>query len=174
MRIVKVLQLALVGAVGLSLYPIAHADNCSGRWSNVTVSAETIEVAKGHNVTYFHARGSATSDNYAFNGVGMCGGYALAMPDGKLRVVGVCARKTKDGDSYLARNEGFGGSREEREYSQGKPILDGGSPLRQTERPKLVCGEVIATSCPGAAQWVQNMSKDISVFSIVEPDRTHK
>jgi len=100
MKIAKVLQHALVGAVGLSLYPIAHADNCSGRWSNVTVSAETIEVAKGHNVTYFHARGSATSDNYAFNGVGMCGGYALAMPDGKVRVVGVCARKTKDGDSW--------------------------------------------------------------------------
>jgi hypothetical protein len=99
MRIEKVLQLALLGAVGLSLYPAAYADNCSGRWSNVTVSSETIEVAKGHNVTYFHARGSTTSDNSAFNAVGACGGYALSMPDGKVRVVGVCARKTKDGDS---------------------------------------------------------------------------
>jgi hypothetical protein len=32
------------------------ADNCSGNWSNVTVSAETLEVAKGHTVTYFVAR----------------------------------------------------------------------------------------------------------------------
>ena len=27
------------------------ADNCSGNWSNVTQSAETIEVAKAHTVT---------------------------------------------------------------------------------------------------------------------------
>lgn len=101
MRIAKVLLNVLVGAVGLSLYPPAHAEPCSGRWSNVTVSSETMEVVKGHSVTYFHARGSATSDNYsAFNAVGACGGYALVMPDGKVRVVGVCARKNKDGDSY--------------------------------------------------------------------------
>lgn len=86
---------------GLFLKEIAAAENCSGRWSNVTVSSETVEVAKGHSVTYFYARGSATSDNYsAFNAVGACGGYALVMPDGKVRVVGVCARKNKDGDSY--------------------------------------------------------------------------
>src|SRR5579859_4109600 len=68
------------------------ADNCSGNWSNVTVSAETLEVAKGHTVTYFVARGSTTSANSAFNGVGECGGYALATPDGKVRVAGICTR----------------------------------------------------------------------------------
>lgn len=90
----------LLAAAGLIASPLAQADNCSGRWSNVTVASETIEVAKGHSVTYFHARGSATSDGTPFNGVGMCGGYTLVMPDGKVRSVGVCARKNKDGDSW--------------------------------------------------------------------------
>ena len=100
MKAAKLLQAGVVLGTTLFYCQASLADNCSGRWSNVTLSAETIEVSKGHSVTYFHARGSATSDNYAFNGVGMCGGYALAMPDGKVRVVGVCARKTKDGDSW--------------------------------------------------------------------------
>lgn len=75
------------------------ADNCSGNWSNVTQYAETIEVAKGHTVTYFVARGSTTSANSLFNGVGECGGYALATPDGKVRVSGICTRKMADGAS---------------------------------------------------------------------------
>ena len=75
------------------------ADNCNGNWSNVTVSAETLEVAKGHTVTYFVSRGSTTSANSAFNGVGECGGYALATPDGKVRVAGICTRKMNDGTS---------------------------------------------------------------------------
>ena len=33
-----------------------------------------LEVAKGHTVTYFVARGSTTSANSLFNGVGECGG----------------------------------------------------------------------------------------------------
>jgi hypothetical protein len=32
------------------------ADNCNGRWTNVTVSSETLEVAKGHTVTFCGAR----------------------------------------------------------------------------------------------------------------------
>ena len=75
------------------------ADNCNGNWSNVTQYAETIEVAKGHTVTYFVARGSTTSANSLFNGVGECGGYALATPDGKVRVSGICTRKMADGAS---------------------------------------------------------------------------
>jgi hypothetical protein len=46
------------------------ADNCNGNWSNVTISAETLEVATGHTVTYFVSRGSTTSANSPFNGVG--------------------------------------------------------------------------------------------------------
>jgi len=45
------------------------ADNCNGNWSNVTQSAETIEVGKGHTDTYFVARGSTTSANSLFNGL---------------------------------------------------------------------------------------------------------
>ncbi len=100
MRTTKLLQRAGLLTTGLFLCGVSQADNCSGRWSNVTQSSETLEVAKGHSVTHFFARGSATSDNSPNNGVGQCGGYALAMPDGKVRLVGVCARKTKDGDSW--------------------------------------------------------------------------
>jgi len=75
------------------------ADNCNGRWTNVTVSSETLEVAKGHTVTFFVARGSSTSDNSPFNAVGECGGYFVSTPDGKTRAAGVCTRKGKDGDS---------------------------------------------------------------------------
>ena len=77
----------------------AFADNCNGNWSNVTQSVETIEVAKGHTVTYFVARGSTTSANSLFNGVGECGGYALTTPDGKVRVAGICIRRMNDGAS---------------------------------------------------------------------------
>jgi hypothetical protein len=75
------------------------ADNCNGRWTNVTVSSETLEVAKGHTVTFFVARGSTTSDNSPMNAVGECGGYFVSTPDGKTRAAGVCTRKGKDGDS---------------------------------------------------------------------------
>lgn len=77
----------------------SFSDNCNGNFSNVSVSAETLEVATGHTVTYFVSRGTTTSANSAFNGVGECGGYALATPDGKVRVAGVCTRKMKDGSS---------------------------------------------------------------------------
>lgn len=55
--------------------------------------------ANGHTVTYFVSRGSTTSANSLFNGVGECGGYALATPDGKVRVSGICTRKMNDGAS---------------------------------------------------------------------------
>ena len=100
MKTQRLLQATLLLSTGLIVSAPSLADNCSGRWSNVGISSETIEVAKGHSVTYFYARGSATSDNYGFNGVGMCGGYALTMPDGKVRMAGVCARKTKDRDTW--------------------------------------------------------------------------
>lgn len=100
MRTTKLLLKGFVLATSALLCGGAIADNCSGRFSNVTQSSETLEVGKGHSVTFFFARGSATSDNSPHNGVGECGGYALAMPDGKVRLVGVCARKNKDGDSW--------------------------------------------------------------------------
>ena len=78
---------------------VAFADNCSGRYTGVTVSADTHEVAKGHSVTFFTQRGSTVSDNSPFNAVGECGGYTLTMPDGKTMTSGICTRKGNNGDS---------------------------------------------------------------------------
>jgi hypothetical protein len=70
----------------------------TGPTSNI--SAENLEIAKGHKVVYFVSHGSATSENSSDNAVGRCGGYALTLPDGKLKMAGVCVRQTKDGDSW--------------------------------------------------------------------------
>jgi hypothetical protein len=99
MRHTKLLHGLALMVLALASSKASLADNCSGNWSNVTVSAETLEVAKGHTVTYFVARGSTTSPNSLFNGIGECGGYALSMPDGKVRVAGICTRKMNDGAS---------------------------------------------------------------------------
>ena len=75
------------------------AENCSGRYTNVQISSETHEVAKGHAVTFFVARGSSVSDDSYNNAVGECGGYSLTTPDGKTMLAGICTRKGKEGDS---------------------------------------------------------------------------
>jgi hypothetical protein len=49
---------------------IAFADNCSGGFANVGLSAETHEVEKGHSVTFFTVRASILSDNSPYNMVG--------------------------------------------------------------------------------------------------------
>jgi hypothetical protein len=95
----KLMQWSAVLFLTLAWANSSLADNCNGNWSNVTISAETLEVATGHTVTYFVSRGSTTSANSLFNGVGECGGYALATPDGKVRVAGICTRKMNDGAS---------------------------------------------------------------------------
>ena len=78
----------------------ALADNCNGRWTNVTQSAETIDLGDGHTLVIFTARGSSTSENSGHTGVGMCGGYALTTPDGKTRLGYACARKNADGHGW--------------------------------------------------------------------------
>jgi hypothetical protein len=100
MRTSRVLQHVLAATAGLSVYTAALADNCSGRVNNVAISAETIEVAEGHSMVVFAAYSITTSENSANNASGKCGGYAISTPDGKTRSVGVCARRTKDGDSW--------------------------------------------------------------------------
>jgi len=70
---------------------------CNGRVNNVALTSDTIEVDKGHAVTYFVAHSITTSDNSINNAAGKCGGYFITTPDGKTRGVGVCARKSKDG-----------------------------------------------------------------------------
>jgi hypothetical protein len=99
MKTVTLLRSGFIVGAGLFLCSAALADNCSGRYTNVGVSAETLEVAKGHTVTFFVSRGSTVSDNSPFNAVGECGGYFLTMPDGKTMAAGICTRKGKDGDS---------------------------------------------------------------------------
>lgn len=96
----KRVQLTTVFAAGLMLCGGAMGADCSGRWTNVAQSAETLDLGKGHTLTIWSARGSSTSDNSAHVGVGQCGGYALTTPDGKTRVAYACARKNKDGDSW--------------------------------------------------------------------------
>jgi hypothetical protein len=92
-------KLACLGSLTVCLIAptIALADNCTGHFSNTTVSTDSIEIEKGYTLTFFHARGNATSENSVHNGVGMCGGYALTTPDGKTKLVGICTRKGKDG-----------------------------------------------------------------------------
>lgn len=96
LRMTAVCALAAAAMVGGS----AVAAECSGRWTNVSQSAETLDLGKGHTLTIFVARGSTTSENSAMTGVGQCGGYVLTTPDGKSRLAYACARKTKDGDTW--------------------------------------------------------------------------
>lgn len=96
----KRLQVGAVFAAGVIFCGGAIGAECTGRWTNVAQSAETLDLGKGHTLTIWSARGSSTSDNSAHNGIGQCGGYALTTPDGKTRVAYACARKNKDGDSW--------------------------------------------------------------------------
>lgn len=76
------------------------ADNCNGRFNNVTHSISTVEVGQGHSLTSFIFHSITTSDNSINNAAGECSGYALTTPDGKTRMSGICARKTAAGDSF--------------------------------------------------------------------------
>ena len=91
-----------LGISGLAYGTAFAADNCNGRWTNVSQSAETIDLGKGHTLVFFVARGSSTSDNNPiYNAsIGSCGGYVLTTPDGKSRLSYACLRKNKDGDSW--------------------------------------------------------------------------
>ncbi len=100
MTTIKTFQWGATLALAAIFSPACWADNCSGRWTNVTQSAETLDLGKGHTLTIFSARGSSTSDNSAYVGIGQCGGYVLTTPDGKSKMGYACARKNKDGDSW--------------------------------------------------------------------------
>ena len=85
---------------GLFLSEVAAADNCSGHFNNVTHSLSTIEAGKDHVLTSFIFHSITNSENSLNNAAGECSGYALTTPDGKTRLAGACARKTKDGGSF--------------------------------------------------------------------------
>lgn len=98
MRVVKVVGVALAAIASFTVYPTLHAaDNCSGHFNNVTHTLSTLEVGKDHVLTSFIFHSITNSENSGNNAAGECSGYALTTPDGKTRLAGVCARKTKDG-----------------------------------------------------------------------------
>lgn len=47
---------------GVILSGTAIAKECTGRWTNVGQSAETIDLGKGHTLTIFSARGPNQGD----------------------------------------------------------------------------------------------------------------
>jgi hypothetical protein len=101
MRIVKALVVCMAAAAGVFGCPtLQAADNCSGHFNNVTHTLSTVEVGKDHVLTSFIFHSITNSENSLNNAVGECSGYALTTPDGKTRLAGVCARKTKDGGSF--------------------------------------------------------------------------
>lgn len=100
MRINK--QFACLGVFsGFLLVPAVYAaDNCTGHFHNVSQTSETVEIAKGFTLTTFVFHSLTSSDNSANNAMGTCSGYALGSPDGKTKLAGICARKTKNGDNW--------------------------------------------------------------------------
>jgi hypothetical protein len=59
-----------------------------------------VEIGKGFTLTTFVFNSLTSSDNSANNAMGTCSGYALTTPEGKTRLSGICARKTKNGDNW--------------------------------------------------------------------------
>ena len=91
---------ALVLPIASSGGALAAAHECSGHYSSANESTSNIEVAKDHSIVYWTTRQASASDNSAYNGVGMCNGYAITAPEGKVYMGGACALKNKDGDSW--------------------------------------------------------------------------
>jgi hypothetical protein len=79
---------------------VTAADNCTGHFHNVSQTSDTAEIAKGFTLTTFVFYSLTSSDNSANNAMGTCSGYALTTPEGKTRLSGICARKTKNGDNW--------------------------------------------------------------------------
>ena len=102
MRTAKLIHCTLVITAGMSFCGTVYADTCTGRSNNVAISAETLEVPDGHTMTVFVANSIGTSENFPplDSTFGKCGGYSVTTPDGKTRVVGVCVRQNKNGDSW--------------------------------------------------------------------------
>lgn len=82
----------------------ALADNCKGTYHNVGHMADTQDIGAGVKLTSFMGLSSSTWTENNESRVGSCAGYAISLPDGKARVVFVCARKNAAGD--VAVDEG--------------------------------------------------------------------
>ena len=97
----------LISAVLLSagIASNSYADNCSGHYTAVFTAYDSAEIDKGHSIAYGSNRNSVTSDNSAYNGVGVCSAIILTTPDGKMQMKYSCVRKTPDGDSWSLTGE---------------------------------------------------------------------
>ena len=76
------------------------ADNCSGYYGSEGATSETVELSKGVKVTYFTSHETVSSGDSAYNGLGGCGGYVIAGPDGKGWVAGSCTVVAANGDTW--------------------------------------------------------------------------
>ena len=101
---------ALLLACGTSM---AQADNCSGTDILVWQSVETTEVGPNHSLTVLKGYSVIVSaDSYLHNTSGECSGTVLATPDGKVQMMGYCARRDKDGDTYsISFHQGAGATK---------------------------------------------------------------
>ena len=102
MRTTKLLKGACaLGASLLVCAPAVAADNCTGYDVLFTMSEETLDLGGGHSLTVFRQKSVLVTENALYNlATGECSGTALATPDGKVRVIGYCARRDKDGDTH--------------------------------------------------------------------------
>ncbi len=69
------------------------AERCTGTFTNVAQSGETIDLGNGVTLISFSAR-SGNQSNLGTIAVGAYSGYVLTMPGGTARVVYAYARKT--------------------------------------------------------------------------------
>jgi hypothetical protein len=88
-----------VGAalVSVSLSTSAIAQSCSGHYGNMNVQYTSFEVGEGHKVDSYIFRQALNSTNSPLNVVGECSGFTHTMPDGRVRMSGVCAYRSKEG-----------------------------------------------------------------------------
>lgn len=102
MRITRFASHALTLCAGLTLVASAHARECSGYNTHVSISADVTEVAKGHTMMTFRNYDILVTDSPSdiYNmAMGECSGTMITTPDGKTGGLGHCVRKDKNGDS---------------------------------------------------------------------------
>lgn len=90
----------LATAVLLTANSVTAADNCTGYDILVTTYADSRDLGGGMIQSTFSSESILTSEDSIYHlATGQCTGTALATPDGKVRMSGVCARRDKDGDT---------------------------------------------------------------------------
>lgn len=91
----------VVCLAGIAISGGALADNCNGTYHNVGHTADTQDIGADVKLTAFTGFTSAVWNERKEQTVGSCAGYALALPEGKARVVYACVRKNAAGDVYV-------------------------------------------------------------------------